>query len=122
MTGFLSGMASSLGLRLSQTGRTSGSHSAFDRQAYAGDEARRVRAEEDDRIRHVGDLAESPERRLLDDRADRGFSARENADLHEVARKLQAHIGRHEPRIDAVYPYAIAELARFRRRDAGHTV
>src|SRR6185295_7737576 len=53
------------------------SHAAIDWQPHAGDETRGIRTKEDNRVGHVGYIAQPARRRLLDDCGDSGLRRRE---------------------------------------------
>ena len=53
--------------------------------------------------------------------ADALFHAGEQAECHHVLRELVAHLGRDQPRVDAVHPHGITELAGLHGRYPGTT-
>ena len=102
--------------------RRSHAHAAIDRQADAGDEARRVgqrntAASACRRPRRAG-RAGSARRRRRPPRSTSG--ARPTVD--DVVGELHAHVGRDQAGVDAVDAHAVAELAGFHRGDPGHPV
>ena len=81
-----------------------------------------VGGEEDHRVGHVLDLAEPAERGQLDHRADGRLGGREQPERGHVLGQPGAHLGRHQPGVDAVDPDAVAELAGLHRGHPGEPV
>src|SRR2546421_1841551 len=109
-------------LLLSMHGLGSHTHPAIDRQANTGDKTGRVGGQEHHYVGHVGNLAEPTERRQTDNGSGRGFRARVEPECRHIYGELSAHLGGHEPRVNAVHSHAVAELARLHGCDAGEPV